>query len=228
MGTWAAVTLGLAVAAAVQGHAQLPRLLPDWQAFSGGAAQVGGQRAGALALRARSDWLLFHTSVCGCQSVQCSPWRSHAPAQVGTQLVAVIPILATAYTCQMTVHHIMRDVQPFSVRRMQRVSVSETLNSSSRARCGLRCLAAAPHAASSLRPPDLLSFRRPHRCRPRQLQSARCCSYQLRSARSWPLGRTCRPTYSRSSMQVGSGGAALLLHRRPLRTRLLPAASARK
>ena len=28
--------------------------------------------------------------------------------QIATQLVAIIPILATAYTCQMTVHHIMR------------------------------------------------------------------------------------------------------------------------
>ena len=42
MGTWAAVTLGLAVAAAVQGQASMPRLLPDLEAFSGGAAQVDG------------------------------------------------------------------------------------------------------------------------------------------------------------------------------------------
>jgi amino acid permease len=82
VGTWAVVTLGLAVAAAVQGKASMPRLLPDFEAFSGGAAQVA------------------------------------------TQLVAVIPILATAYTCQMTVHHIMRDLVPFSVRRMGRVSAS--------------------------------------------------------------------------------------------------------
>ena len=42
VGTWAVVTLGLAVAAAVQGRAIMPRLLPDFEAFSGGAAQVGG------------------------------------------------------------------------------------------------------------------------------------------------------------------------------------------
>ncbi len=51
MGTWAAVTLGLAVAAAVQGQASMPRLLPDLEAFSGGAAQVGAIGQGGLLKR---------------------------------------------------------------------------------------------------------------------------------------------------------------------------------
>ncbi|PSC68607.1 Extracellular basic protease [Micractinium conductrix] len=46
--------------------------------------------------------------------------------QVATQLVAVIPVLATAYTCQMTIHFIMRDLKPFSPRRVAIVSVSAT------------------------------------------------------------------------------------------------------
>lgn len=44
--------------------------------------------------------------------------------EIATQIAAVIPILATAYTCQMTVHHIMRDMKGFSTRRVSQVSAS--------------------------------------------------------------------------------------------------------
>eukprot|EP00887_Chlorella_sp_A99_P002185 scaffold21.g2185.t1 len=57
----------------------------------------------------------------------------HNPAEIATQIAAVIPILATAYTCQastarrdarMTVHHIMRDMRKFSDKRMSSVSAA--------------------------------------------------------------------------------------------------------
>lgn len=60
VGTWAVVTLGLAVAAAVQGRASMPRLLPDFEAFSGGAAQVcaiwGGQQWRAVPSKGCPEW----------------------------------------------------------------------------------------------------------------------------------------------------------------------------
>lgn len=67
----------------------------------------------------RSRELLQHACPLTCRHLACEgAWVStceanqpaHLPVllQVTTQLVAVIPILATAYTCQMTVHHIMR------------------------------------------------------------------------------------------------------------------------
>lgn len=45
-------------------------------------------------------------------------------AEVATQIVAVIPVLATAYTCQMTIHFVMRDLKPFSERRVALLSAS--------------------------------------------------------------------------------------------------------
>lgn len=39
-----------------------------------------------------------------------------------TQVFAVLPILATAYTCQMTVHFVYRDLTPFNLPRAARVS----------------------------------------------------------------------------------------------------------
>lgn len=42
VGIWAAVTLGLAATALLQGTAFPVALLPDFEAFSGGTAQVGG------------------------------------------------------------------------------------------------------------------------------------------------------------------------------------------
>lgn len=95
--TWAAVTLGLAGAAAVQGKAHAPHLLPDLEAFSGGKAQVrrqGGCRVGAERKRPSQ-----HNTLAWQQPHPRCPL---AP-QIATQIVAVIPILATAFTCQMTV-----------------------------------------------------------------------------------------------------------------------------
>lgn len=37
--------------------------------------------------------------------------------------MAVLPVLGTAYTCQMTIHHIMRDLKPFTERRVTVMSV---------------------------------------------------------------------------------------------------------
>ncbi|KAL4444692.1 hypothetical protein ABPG77_002509 [Micractinium sp. CCAP 211/92] len=45
-------------------------------------------------------------------------------AQVAVQIVGVIPVLATAYTCQMTIHFIIRDLRPFSERRVSIVSAA--------------------------------------------------------------------------------------------------------
>ena len=38
-------------------------------------------------------------------------------------LLATIPVIATAYTCQMTVHFVMKDLEGFSQQRMSHVSV---------------------------------------------------------------------------------------------------------
>lgn len=45
-------------------------------------------------------------------------------AEVAVQIVGVIPVLATAYTCQMTIHFIIRDLRPFSERRVTIVSAA--------------------------------------------------------------------------------------------------------
>lgn len=43
--------------------------------------------------------------------------------QIATQMLAVIPILATAYTCQMTIHFVMREMRPFTQPRVAKTSV---------------------------------------------------------------------------------------------------------
>lgn len=62
VGTWAVVTLGLAAAAVVQGRASMPRLLPDFEAFSGGAAQVCAMEGRAPGARGAYQGLLLMAS----------------------------------------------------------------------------------------------------------------------------------------------------------------------
>lgn len=44
--------------------------------------------------------------------------------KIATQMLAVIPILATAYTCQMTIHFVMREMRPFTQPRVAKTSAA--------------------------------------------------------------------------------------------------------
>ncbi|KAI3424945.1 hypothetical protein D9Q98_008327 [Chlorella vulgaris] len=52
---------------------------------------------------------------------------SGGAAEVATRIVAVLPVLATAYTCQMTIHHILRDMQPLTQPRVKKMSAAAIL-----------------------------------------------------------------------------------------------------
>lgn len=108
VGVWAAVTLALAVAAAVRGQAHALRWLPDLEAFSGGSAQVGagggtGRHALLCVQPGVGRGLCWRAAARACLSFLLLLPGAHPAClavQVATQIVAVIPILATAYTCQ--------------------------------------------------------------------------------------------------------------------------------
>jgi amino acid permease len=52
------------------------------------------------------------------------PMHDLSLAAFVTQLLATLPVIATAYTCQMSVHFVMRELEGFGRGRMTLVSVS--------------------------------------------------------------------------------------------------------
>jgi hypothetical protein len=152
VGTWVAVTLVLVAAALAKGQAHAIHWLPDPGAFSGGAAEVSDltrvrtlfERLVLVGVALREFLSTCNTAggvqpciqlqATACLPTLCRPadglasdLGNAAPVlrrvQVATRIVAVLPVLATAYTCQMTIHHILRDMQPLTQSRVKKMSV---------------------------------------------------------------------------------------------------------
>jgi amino acid permease len=87
----------------------------------------------AVGLGAAGAWAVVTVGLAGVAAASGAahplPWLPDARTLGGgswgeqaVNLLATLPVIATAYTCQMTVHVIARDLEPFSQRRMRAVS----------------------------------------------------------------------------------------------------------
>ncbi|EFN54731.1 hypothetical protein CHLNCDRAFT_135437 [Chlorella variabilis] len=87
-----------------------------------------------IGMVAVGTWVVVTAALVGAAAVQGKAftvfWLPDPDAFSGgmlqevTQIVAVLPVLGTAYTCQMTIHHIMRDLKPFTERRVTVMSAA--------------------------------------------------------------------------------------------------------